>query len=234
MPDNTYQNVLERLKEYRSSKHLSQQQLGTLLGITQSEYCKVEAGYEKFLLSKLAILYKEQWDIDYIISGKHYKLYGKEKFSSLLENCDASQATLFYRYILQNFYLFWKHDDKKLEERCLYNELKILNMSYTDTGFDKELLRYMRYTEGLNKKDFGEVFGVSGKMYRKYEEGMSQLAAEHLLTMYKNGLCLPSFFLESRYRGLHMIEIMLQHMDEHRRQWFYDLFLQGYEQIVNQ
>ena len=44
----SYQNVLERLKEERLDKHLSQLEMGQIMRMSQSHYSKAELGRRRF------------------------------------------------------------------------------------------------------------------------------------------------------------------------------------------
>jgi len=61
----------ERLEIVRKNKHLTQQEISTILGITQSNYNKYHKGYYKITLEMLRIL-KEKLDVsvDWFLNGE--------------------------------------------------------------------------------------------------------------------------------------------------------------------
>jgi len=61
----------ERLEQVRKNKHLTQQEISAILGITQPNYNKYHKGYYKITLEMLSVL-KEKLDVsvDWFLNGE--------------------------------------------------------------------------------------------------------------------------------------------------------------------
>ena len=93
----TYNEVLERLIEERKRLGLSQQEMASLVHITQSNYSKVEKGLHRLSYEELKYLSKANIDIFYIFtgyrcSGKYVEYFRKRTISSTLTNICRSHG----------------------------------------------------------------------------------------------------------------------------------------------
>lgn len=73
VPDERRYKIGERLRTFRISKGLTQEQMSEKLGVSKTFYGQVERGISNLGLSKLLILSDEfDADIGYILTGKKY------------------------------------------------------------------------------------------------------------------------------------------------------------------
>ena len=65
-----YDNFLHRLNQYRLRLNMTQEETGSELGVTQSQFSKMELGKIIIPYKVLVLLMKMGWDVDYFITGK--------------------------------------------------------------------------------------------------------------------------------------------------------------------
>lgn len=221
MPDIQYKNVINRLIYYRKNLGATQKEMAELLGISQSEYCKIENGQGRLLQRHLKTMYSKHWDIDYIVTGKH-NMCDTGVLNNILNQCTPEEADLLYGCIIENVFLYWDMLFQEHSNKCLYSEIKIIIVMMANQASQSETLRYIRTVLGMNKKEFGELLDITRKTYSRCEEGTSQLDIEHILKLYNNQICNPSFIVDYRHELLARINYELQSADDNIRNWFYD------------
>ena len=64
-----YDKMLNRLNAYRKMQNMSQENMGSVMGITQSHYSKLESGKKIISGEELYKLKKKGIDVDYLFSG---------------------------------------------------------------------------------------------------------------------------------------------------------------------
>ena len=64
-----YDKLLNRLNAYRKMQNMSQESMGSVMGITQSHYSKVENGKKIISGEELHNLDMNGIDVDYLVSG---------------------------------------------------------------------------------------------------------------------------------------------------------------------
>lgn len=221
MPEEQYKNVINRLIYYRKNLGVSQAEMAKLLGITQSEYSKIENGQTRLLHKHLKALHGNRWDVDYIVTGRQ-SLCKTGGLKDILADCTAEEYAQLYVYTIENAFLYWDDIFKQQKNLCLYSELKIQLVMIANQAEQPEVLRCIRTVLGMNKKEFGELLDLTRKTYSRCEEGTSQLDTEHILKLYNNGICSPSFVIDYKHELIAGIDYELQAVDSDVRKWFYD------------
>lgn len=221
MPEEQYKNVINRLIYYRKNLGVSQAEMAELLGISQSEYSKIENGQTRLLHKHLKALHGNRWDVDYIVTGSH-SLCKTGGLNDILDGCSAEEYEKLYVYTIENAFLYWDDIFKQPKNLRLYSELKIQLVMIANQAAQPEVLRYIRTVLGMNKKEFGELLDVTRKTYSRCEEGSSELDTEHILKLYNHGICCPSFVIDYKHELIAGIDYELQAVDSDIRTWFYN------------
>ena len=65
-----YDNFLHRLNQYRLRLNMTQEETSSELGVTQSQFSKMELGKIIIPYKVLVLLMEMGWDVDYFITGK--------------------------------------------------------------------------------------------------------------------------------------------------------------------
>ena len=67
----SYEDFLRRLNQYRMRLNMTQEAASSALGITQSQFSKMELGRTIMPYKALEALIGLGWDIDYLIAGEN-------------------------------------------------------------------------------------------------------------------------------------------------------------------
>ncbi|MFQ7553516.1 MAG: helix-turn-helix domain-containing protein [Blautia marasmi] len=85
---NAYDKMLNRLNAYRQMQNMSQENMGSVMGITQSHYSKLEKGKKIISGEELYNLKKNNIDVDYLISGRGSL---RTVLDELMEQCSSKK-----------------------------------------------------------------------------------------------------------------------------------------------
>lgn len=184
-----YDNFLHRLNQYRLRLNMTQEETGSELGVTQSQFSKMELGKIIIPYKVLVLLMEMGWDVDYFITGK--------------ETCQSiSELNLFmdgveerYRKELLSAVVWFLEQginkcvlDISFETKC---EIGILKKRASKEKFESVLYE-ARKIAGIAQIPMSEKLGVNIKKYRKLEKEQLCPDAELLLRIYEETGCKPS------------------------------------------
>ena len=162
-----YDNFLHRLNQYRLRLNMTQEETGSELGVTQSQFSKMELGKIIIPYKVLVLLMKMGWDVDYFITGK--------------ETCQSiSELNLFidgveerYRKELLSAVVWFLEQginkcvlDISFETKC---EIGILKKRASEEKFESVLYE-ARKIAGIAQIPMSEKLGVNIKKYRNQKE----------------------------------------------------------------
>ena len=184
-----YDNFLHRLNQYRLRLNMTQEETSSELGVTQSQFSKMELGKIIIPYKVLVLLMEMGWDVDYFITGK--------------ETCQSiSELNLFmdgveerYRKELLSAVAWFLEQginkcvlDISFETKC---EIGILKKRACEEKFESVLYE-ARKIAGIAQIPMSEKLGVNIKKYRKLEKEQLCPDAELLLRIYEETGCKPS------------------------------------------
>ena len=184
-----YDNFLHRLNQYRLRLNMTQEETGSELGVTQSQFSKMELGKIIIPYKVLVLLMEMGWDVDYFITGKEtcqsiseLNLFMdgvEEKYRKEL----LSAVAWFLEQGINKFVL-----DISFETKC---EIGILKKRASEEKFESVLYE-ARKIAGIAQIPMSEKLGVNIKKYRKLEKEQLCPDAELLLRIYEETGCKPS------------------------------------------
>lgn len=189
----SYEDFLQRFVQCRQEHNMTQEEVGLRLGITQSQFSKIELGKIIVSYKCLKILMDIGWDIDYLITGKRSS-YRASELSILVTKIEEKDK----RVLLSALTLLLEQGiDKSVvnisfETKC---EIGILKMRAGDIAADS-VLHEIRRISGMAQIPMSEKLGVNIKKYRMLEKDKVNPDAELLLRIFKETGCRPSFLLE--------------------------------------
>ena len=162
-----YDNFLHRLNQYRLRLNMTQEETSSELGVTQSQFSKMELGKIIIPYKVLVLLMKMGWDVDYFITGK--------------ETCQSiSELNLFmdgveerYRKELLSAVAWFLEQginkcvlDISFETKC---EIGILKKRASEEKFESVLYE-ARKIAGIAQIPMSEKLGVNIKKYRNIDK----------------------------------------------------------------
>lgn len=186
---NSYDDFLHRLNQYRLRINKTQKETSSELGITQSQFSKMELGKTIVPYKVLELLMKMGWDIDYLFTGKK-SFSCTSELSSLLAEVEEQRKKEMLGVIA------WCLEqginkcvlDISFETRC---EIGILKMRAKEKR-SESVLYEARKIAGIAQIPMSEKLGVNIKKYRKLEKKQLCPDAELLLRIYEATGCKPS------------------------------------------
>ena len=162
-----YDNFLHLLNQYRLRLNMTQEETGSELGVTQSQFSKMELGKIIIPYKVLVLLMKMGWDVDYFITGK--------------ETCQSiSELNLFidgveerYRKELLSAVVWFLEQginkcvlDISFETKC---EIGILKKRPSEEKFESVLYE-ARKIAGIAQIPISVKLGVNIKKYRNIDK----------------------------------------------------------------
>ncbi len=171
---------------------MTQEETGNALGITQSQFSKMELGKTIVPYKALMFFIEMGWDVDYLVTGKKSVKAGSE-LSHLVAKAEGQQR----QELLGAVIWLLKEGIGKCqlnlssEIKC---EFEILNMRTTAVNDDSVLYRIRKAT-GFSQILMAEKLGVNIKKYRMLEKNGMDPDAELLSRVFEVTGCRPSLIL---------------------------------------
>lgn len=185
-----YGEILKRLEQCRRKMDFTQQNLGMVLGIKQSQYSYEENGHTKISDKHLIKLQSCGFDIDYIITGENL---GKEydrligSFANFGEDKKGFLLRMFGELIIN---VVNKYERVERKEEKYVNLLSSMLKSWENFS----ILWFVREQKGYRQEDMARHIGVGVKTYRKLEREQKYPDAEMAQELYEMSGYPPSLF----------------------------------------
>lgn len=185
-----YNGVVERLKEYRKELGVSQSEMGTYLGVTQSHYLKLEKGMKVISKRSLLTFGESGKDVFWLLTGKKA---GNGILDCFLKEFDHAAQR---RKMLEN--IIWVTEEGARISGDDYDES--LNKAYRlmkVSNLDEEFIwKKIRDAENLTQMEMAEILDINIKRYRKIEKGEIAEDAEILAALYEKLRYSPMLILD--------------------------------------
>ncbi len=192
--DSAYNSFLERLNEDRIKRNISQTKMGEILGMTQSHYSKVEKGKNLISFSGLIRLYKQSFDIDYLVTG-----FPRTKgiLDDYINNCDENKKADMLNYMI------WLVKQGLDIERISYDADEI-NTYYKVIYFVQyrnhiknniNIWKIIRNDNEITQQQMADRLKINIKKYRYIENGQREPDAQILAELYTEFGYLPTMML---------------------------------------
>lgn len=192
--------------------------MAEMLKMSRAQYCHMEKERNMLSFNVLNGLYVHDWDVDYIITGKHTS-YRHSLLEQLILECAKERRRKIYFLLLTAFLEMWSWEEDNLFEKCLQSEMKAVIMLLLEEAAFKEKLYYIRRVNGISQQELANILGTGRTKSAKCEKGEGQLDAELMIILYKKGYALPSFYLEE-YAGISEIAYLLEQQPEMKKRYY--------------
>ena len=216
--EETYDNMLKRLRMYRLKHGMIQAEFGRLLGMSQAEYSYKESGKLIISYQNLLDFGKAGINVDFLVTGVDYK-YTFPEIELLFSKCKDYETRellmkifaeiLLYKYKKQikqensNTYSADTNVKNKLEKQPDKGELLEYMLDSWD-GFS--MIQYIRNHFGYSQIYMSEKLGMSIKKYRQMERQNIYPDAAMLVDLYNISGYEPDMFFDKKDRRLIIIE----------------------------
>lgn len=203
-----YDSFCKRLREVRHAKNLTEKETGLMLSKSQDQYSRIEIGETIMNYFELKQLQKNDFDVDYLITGNTSK---KQKMD-IIEIYDKYEQDNREQF-LELLHWAIKYASPKRHEEEQY---KIMWQLFTLTIFGEKnlsLIEQLRKILKINQWDFAEELGVNIKKFRQLEKEKIMPDAYIICTIYEKYNCLPSILLSGDEAVKVIIEKIWQQLD---------------------
>lgn len=210
---NIYDKILQRMIEYRNSLDLTQEQVGAILGKTQSQFSKIELGKTIISYDDLSLLLRADWDIDYLVTAKpqvRWKKSVEDSFHVDKQHWKELKEVLIWALgqVIP--------DSSEIENRDIFCEYELLRRIVNRQAFDS-LLSELRGMSGIAQTAMAELLGVNIKKYRDLERRVTNPDAELLALIYEMTSCRPSLFFYQDEMEEHLLNDLWNQISEERQ-----------------
>lgn len=213
-----YNNVLLRLQEERRRISVTQNEMGRLLRMGQSHYCKAEKGNKRFSLYELQVMCNLELDMFYIFSGN--KTYNNHIVFS--DNADYNQI-LSYIILLKIFIdykILDKANNKKNNFRIISKRLDYLKYISYQVRDQENIFLAIRLRNGLTQNEMCRKIKVDVKKLRALESNKVFPDSEIVFVLYKEFDISPIVFLKDKKCIISELNSLLDILDIDSREHY--------------
>lgn len=196
MQKQEYQQVLDRIVQFRRQVGKSQVELGNHASLSQAQMCRLEAGVNRYQAETLREYAKLGMDIDYVITGEHKKAGAVEIFieRSGVSGWDEKEQLLELGAWALEVGLNYTKEKISQEKRDYYKE-ELRRYRMIANHKDETVLYRLRKFHELSQEEMSEQLAVGIKKYRHMERGLSDIDIELIWNAYRKFHCSPSYLL---------------------------------------
>lgn len=196
MQEQEYQQVLNRIVQFRRQVGKSQVELSDHTSLSQAQLCRLEAGFNRYQAQTLREYAKLGMDIDYVITGEHRKAGAVELFieqSGVNEWEEKEQLLELGAWALEVGLNYAK--EKISQEKRDYFKEELRRYRVIANHKDETVLYRLRKFHELSQEEMAGQLAVGVKKYRSMERGISDIDIELIWNAYRKFHCSPSYLL---------------------------------------
>lgn len=190
--DNDYLSVLQRLKEERERRNMTQRLLCYHMKIQQSHFSRAETGQRRFSYHELEGLCTSDVDVLYVFTGK--KTNSRRHFP---EEINLSPEELIC--LLNTMYTLasaaWFINRKKSSFEKIHQQLEYIQCGNGHALGKINVFHYVRNNRGYTQRKMADMLGVDIKKLRELEKGRLLPDSEIIWKMYDLFRISPAFIL---------------------------------------
>ena len=177
--DSAYKEFLERLREERENKDLTQLQMSLSMRMTQSHYSKAELGKRMFTFYEMQGLCETQVDVFYILMG----IRASDKYRHLLEPRALYELTFLFRTVCYANSYRIRHT---MHQQPIDSTDRMDLEYYLLAGNKKKtLIHSLRQIYNYSQIKMAEILAVDVKKLRDMEKGVTLPDSEMMLKIYQ-------------------------------------------------
>lgn len=206
-----YERIGKRIRHYRLAKHITQAMLAEQMAVTTPYISKLENGVCKLTLSMAKDAYSRfNWDIDFIISSRHYK---EQPFAGLLRECDEGERQKIIDLIVWALKItLEKHSEcsekqKKKYIACLnlVSSLQEFNAQGSSYICEDRILYGIRKENKLSETDMAKSLSINDRQYYNLEAGQTKARMDVLIRLGSDYGINPSFFVTGKFEQMTIV-----------------------------
>ena len=215
--ENDYFSVLQRLKEERERRNLTQRLLCYYMKIQQSHFSKAETGQRRFSYHELKGLCTTDVDVLYMFTG--IKAKNRREFPDASSTLHPEEAVCF----LHTVFLLCSAAESTRRDKSYPGKIRqqLEYLQYTDTGRNSgtksSLFSAIRMHRGYTQVKMADTLGVDIKKLRELEKGRQLPDSELIWKMYDLFRVSPAFVLKDAKGMLNELNYVLDLMEEEDR-----------------
>lgn len=211
-----YHEFLERLKEERISRRLSQVQLGQKMRMTQSHYSKAEMGRRRFTYYEIKCLCETNLDIYYVFTG--YRC--KQEYRDYFTKCTYGELKCYLGILCSIVEHLYENHLLKLEEN-ICKKLNFMQYALIPCGENKTIFYSLRRGLDYSQKKMADILDIDVKKLRNIESG-SVLPDSEIIWRVSEKMGVPFSIILNDVNGLggeisYLVELI---EDDSRRKMF--------------
>lgn len=212
---NRYDDFLRRFVSYRTKMNMSQEEMGRLLGKTQSQLSKIELRKTVVSFDILESLQGIGWDVDDMVIGKEQIV-----LESRLTDYLAEKAGEDWKFLRELVVWILGLEFRKnggftdADSECEYRLLRTLLYS----AAPQNVMLAVRRVIGIRQDMMAERLGVDVKKCRDLERGRIYPDAELLILIYDMCACRPTVFFQHENTEGYLIDCLWNKLGSERQE----------------
>lgn len=212
--DDNYSLVLQRLREERERRKLTQQRLCTYMRIHQSNFSKAETGHRRFSYPEVKRLCSSDIDVFYIFTG--HKPRSRWEFPELSEiGPEELICHLSTLYVQARTVRSLNRDKASFE--TIRKQLEYVQCDTGNKGAINSIFCSIRNRYDYTQKKMADILGMDIKTLQALEKGRKLPDSEIIWKMYDRFQVSPAFLLNDP-RGLwNELNCMLDLLEDNDR-----------------
>lgn len=188
-----YLFLLQRLKEERVRRNLTQRMLCYCMKMQESHYSKAEAGHRRFSYQEMKGLCNSDVDVLYVFTGKRAK--NEPGFRDPLgTGFEEAICCLNIIYILAGFVYSIRRNKGSFE--YIQKQLRYLQCGNASSGAKSNVFCYVRNRCGYTQQKMADLLGIDIKKLRALEKGKLLPDSEIIWKMCDLFQISPAFILK--------------------------------------
>lgn len=228
-----YKSVIIRLKEYRNQFRLTQEEMGRLLGVSQSHYYKIEAEENIISLNSLQYLQNQNMDIVWLLTGNKLQTQSGI-FDDYFGNCINKKEKIALLHTALWCVEQGKRISRKTDTDVIWNNCcKILQVLMHD-GKSHLLWENIRWVENISQKEMAFKLEMTLGSYRKLEKEKIPVDAAVLSALYGSLGYSPLLILNQEDYGIQAMNTIWETFDERLQKRLLAYIQMSYEIIKEQ
>lgn len=194
--DLKYNDFLERLREERISRKLSQLQMGQKMRMTQSHYSKAEIGSRRFTYYEMKCLCETNFDVYYVFTG--YRC--KPGYRDFFMECTYGELKCYL--IMLCSVLEHLYDSHLLDlEKSICRKIELIQYVLIPCRDNKTIFYSLRRGMDYSQKKMADILDMDVKKLRNIENG-NVLPDSEIIWKVSEELGVPFSIILSDVNGL--------------------------------
>lgn len=204
-----YGHMLKRLVMYRKHHGYNQEEMGSIFGVTQSHYSKLEQGKKIISGDTLQNLSRQNIDIDYFITGETSV---RTELNGYMERC----ANEYKGELLQMLVWLVNRGIKMMNKESEWGkieyrkELELFHLKDWDDRAKEHVWYGIRQIYNMTQVQMSDALEINIKKYRNMEKVNKIPDAEILVNLYDITGIAPSFLFADELNNINTLNYTWQ------------------------